>query len=98
MSFPKQNEIELPLLKTVHELGGKAEPKELYPRLAKIFTQLTQEDLTARLPSSSSTFRWRNSKLGRRRYFAVFSLFFFAVARRSAFLRRTARFLTLSLP
>jgi len=38
------------------------------------------------------------SKLGRPRYFAVFFLFFFAVARRSAFLRRTARFLTLSLP
>jgi hypothetical protein len=38
------------------------------------------------------------SKLGRRRYFAVFFLLFFAVARRSAFLRRTARFLTLSLP
>jgi hypothetical protein len=31
-------------------------------------------------------------------YFADFFLFFFAAARRSAFLRRTARFLTLSLP
>lgn len=60
MSFPKQNEIELPLLKTLHELGGKTEPKELYPRLAKIFTQLTEEDLKARLPSSPSTFRWHN--------------------------------------
>jgi len=29
MSFPKQSEIELPLLKTLQELGGKAEPKEL---------------------------------------------------------------------
>jgi restriction endonuclease Mrr len=60
VSFPKQNEIELPLLKALHELGGKAEPKELYPRLAKIFTQLTPEDLTARLPRSPSTFRWHN--------------------------------------
>jgi len=60
MSFPKQNEIELPLLKALHELGGKAQPKELYPRLAKIFPQLTEEDLTARLPSSPSTFRWHN--------------------------------------
>jgi restriction system protein len=60
VSFPKQSEIELPLLKVLHELGGKAEPKELYPRLAKIFTQLTEEDLAARLPSSPSTFRWRN--------------------------------------
>ena len=60
MSFPKQSEIELPLLKTLQELGGKAEPKELYPRLAAIFPQLTQEDLAARLPSSPSTFRWHN--------------------------------------
>jgi restriction system protein len=60
VSFPKQSEIELPLLKTLHELGGKAEPKELYPRLGKIFTQLTLEDLAARLPSSPSTFRWHN--------------------------------------
>lgn len=60
MSFPKQNEIELPLLKVLNEIGGKAEPKELYPRLAKIFTQLTEEDLAARLPSSPSTFRWHN--------------------------------------
>ena len=60
MSFPKQNEIELPLLKALHDLGGKAEPKELYPRLAKIFTQLTEEVLAARLPSSPSTFRWHN--------------------------------------
>ena len=52
MSFPKQSEIELPLLKILHELGGKAEPKELYPRLATIFPQLTQEDLTARTPSN----------------------------------------------
>jgi len=60
MSFPKQSEIELPLLKTLQELGGKAEPKELYQRLAAIFPQLTEEDLAARLPSSPSTFRWHN--------------------------------------
>jgi restriction system protein len=60
MSFPKQSEIELPLLKTLQELGGKAEPKELYPKLAEVFPQLTEEDLTARLQSSPSTFRWHN--------------------------------------
>src|SRR5438552_11506313 len=60
MSFPKKSEIELPLLKTLQDLGGKAEPKELYPKLATIFPQLTQEDLAARLPSSPSTFRWHN--------------------------------------
>lgn len=41
-------------------MGGKAEPKELYPRLAVIFSQLTQEDLTARMPSNPSIFRWHN--------------------------------------
>src|SRR5437773_4453834 len=60
MSFPKQSEIELPLLKALQELGGKAAPKKLYPRLAKVFPQLNEEDLAARLPSSPSTFRWHN--------------------------------------
>ncbi len=60
MSFPKQSEIELPLLKLLLELGGKAQPKELYPKIAGLFPQLTEEDLTARLPSSPSTFRWQN--------------------------------------
>src|SRR5438270_11851345 len=60
MSLPKQSEIELPLLKVLNQLGGKAEPKELYPRIAEMFPALTAEDLTARLPSSPSTFRWRN--------------------------------------
>src|SRR6266480_3263139 len=60
MSFPKQSEVELPLLKTLLELGGKAEPKELYLKLATIFPQLTQEHLTARMPSNPSIFRWHN--------------------------------------
>jgi len=60
MSFPKQSEIELPLLKVLHEFGGKSEPKKLYPKVAEMFSQLTEEDLTARLPSSPSTFRWHN--------------------------------------
>ena len=60
MSFPKQSEVELPLLKTLLELGGKAEPRELYSRLATIFPQLTQEDLTARMPSNPSILRWHN--------------------------------------
>ena len=60
MSFPKQSEIELPLLKILPELGEKAEPKELYPTLATIFPQLTQEGLTPRMPSNPSIFRWHN--------------------------------------
>jgi restriction system protein len=60
MSFPKQSEVELPLLKILLEFGGKAEPKALYSRLATMFPQVTQEDLTARMPSNPSIFRWHN--------------------------------------
>lgn len=60
MSFPKQSEIELPLLKLLHQLGGKAEPKELYPKLQESFPGITEDDVAARLPSSPSTFRWHN--------------------------------------
>ncbi len=60
MSFPKQSEVELPLLKVLLELGGKAAPKEIYPRITSMFPQLTDEDKAARLPSSPSTFRWHN--------------------------------------
>ena len=60
MSFPKQSEVELPLLKALLELGGKSEPKELYAKLATLFPQLTQEDLSARMPSNPSIFRWHN--------------------------------------
>ncbi len=60
MSFPKQSEVELPLLKVLHELGGKAEPKEVYPKLIPMFPQVTPEDLAERTPSSPSIFRWHN--------------------------------------
>jgi restriction system protein len=60
MSFPKQSEVELPLLKTLLGVGGKSEPKELYAKLATQFPQLTQEDLAARMPSNPSIFRWHN--------------------------------------
>jgi restriction system protein len=60
MSYPKQSEIELPLLKTLLDLGGKAAPKELYPRLTTVFPQLTPEELVARTPSNPSIFRWHN--------------------------------------
>ncbi len=61
MSFPKQHEIEVPLLKAIEELGGAAKPKVVYPVVTKSFShQLTEEDLAARLPSSPSTFKWHN--------------------------------------
>ena len=60
MAFPKQFEIEIPLLETIQELGGTGKPKEIYPRVSKLFPQLTEEDLIAKLPSSPSTFKWHN--------------------------------------
>jgi restriction system protein len=60
MAFPKQFEIEIPLLQTIQELGGSGKPKEIYPRVSQLFPQLTEEDLAAKLPSSPSTFKWHN--------------------------------------
>ena len=61
MSFPKQIDIEVPLLRAINELGGAAKPKDVYPVITKAFAQqLTEEDLAARLPSSPSTFKWHN--------------------------------------
>ena len=61
MSFPKQTEIEIPLLRALDELGCAAKPKDVYPVVAKAFAhQLTQEDLAARLPSGPSNFKWHN--------------------------------------
>jgi restriction system protein len=60
MSYPKQYEIEIPLLQTIHELGGAAKTADIYPRVSKHFPQLTEEDLAAKLPSSPSTFKWWN--------------------------------------
>ena len=34
--LPKQSGIELPLLKLLHEQGGSAQPKEIYPKLAEL--------------------------------------------------------------
>lgn len=61
MPFPKQHEIEIPLLRVIEQLGGAARPKDVYPLITKSFAhQLTEEELAARLPSSPSTFKWHN--------------------------------------
>lgn len=61
MAFPKQHEIEEPLLRALVELGGEGKPSVIYPLVTKQFKSLlTEEDLAARLPSSPSTFKWHN--------------------------------------
>ncbi len=60
MPFPKQAEIELPLLEALVELGGEARPRDVYPRVAKRFPDLTQEEQEERLENYPSTRKWSN--------------------------------------
>jgi hypothetical protein len=60
MAFPKQREIELPLLMVLESLGGTAKPRDVYPLVAAKFPQLTAEELTETLESSPSTRKWWN--------------------------------------
>lgn len=60
MPFPKQGDIEIPLLKVLAESGGSAKPRDLYPKVAAYFPELTPEELEQRLESSASTRKWWN--------------------------------------
>ena len=60
MPFPKQAEIEVPLLEALVELGGEARPRDIYPRVAKRFPHLTQEEQEERLENYPSTRKWSN--------------------------------------
>lgn len=60
MAFPKQSDVDLPLLETLEKMGGSAKPKVIYPIVATYFPQLTEEDLEQRLESYPSTRKWWN--------------------------------------
>jgi restriction system protein len=60
MPFPRQVEIEIPLLQALVELGGEGRPREIYPLVAKRFPQLTQEEQEERLENYPSTRKWSN--------------------------------------
>lgn len=60
MTFPRQVEIERPLLEVIAELGGKAKPREVYPLVAKRFPELTAEEQEQRLENYPSTRKWSN--------------------------------------
>ena len=60
MPFPKQAEIEVPLLEALVELGGEARPRDIYPRVAKRFPNLTEEEQEERLENYPSTRKWSN--------------------------------------
>ncbi len=56
--MPQQKELDVPLLKAVVSLGGKAKAQDVYDEVGKFFPQLTDADRTESLPSGGS--RWKN--------------------------------------
>lgn len=56
--LPKQNEVEVPLLEVLAQLGGEGRPREIYPLVTEKFPQIREEDLSGRLPSGTN--RWTN--------------------------------------
>ena len=60
MAYPKEGEIEVPLLRELHKLGGKAKPSELYPLLVSYFPELTKEDLERKTLSNPTIYKWHN--------------------------------------
>ena len=60
MPYPKQFEIEVPLLEALAELGGEARPRDVYPMVAKRFPQVTPEELEERLENYPSVRKWSN--------------------------------------
>src|SRR5262245_13461766 len=60
MAFPKQSDVEIPLLQVVAEAGGSAKPKDIYPVLATRFPALTAEEQEQRLESTPSVRKWWN--------------------------------------
>jgi restriction system protein len=60
MPIPKQADVEIPLLRALAEAGGSAKPKDLYPRVAAQFPDLTVEEQELRLESSPTTRKWTN--------------------------------------
>ena len=59
MAFPKQSDVEVPLLQVLRDSGGSV-PKEVYPKVATYFPDLTPEEQDQRLESSAATRKWWN--------------------------------------
>src|SRR5438067_526892 len=60
MAYPKQTEVELPLLRVLEQLGGEALPQHVYPKVASFFPNLTAEDQERRMESKPSAHKWWN--------------------------------------
>ena len=60
MPFPKQKDVEVPLLQSLSKLGGQAKPKDIYPVVAEFFPDLTLDEQEQRMESDPSTRKWWN--------------------------------------
>jgi len=60
MAYPKQLELEHPLLIVIAKLGGEAKPTDIYTKVAEYFSQLTEDDLKRKMESSPSTYMWHS--------------------------------------
>lgn len=60
LPFPRQAEIELPLLEVLSEGGGEGRPRDLYPLVATRFPSLTAEEQEERLENYPSIRKWSN--------------------------------------
>jgi len=57
--IPKQSLIEIPLLQVLHDMGGEGVPKEIYPLVAVMFPELTEDDMQETVWKGTSN-KWTN--------------------------------------
>ncbi len=56
--LPKQSDIEIPLLRTLAEMGGRGVPRDIYPRVRQFFPSVTDADVAETLVSGGN--KWAN--------------------------------------
>jgi len=56
--LPKQRDVEIALLKTLADLGGRAQTRDIYPRIRSFFPTLTDVDTAETLASGGN--KWTN--------------------------------------
>lgn len=57
MAFPRQSEIEIPLLRALADSGGSAKPRDVYPMVSAGFPGLTAADQEQRLEGVFASMR-----------------------------------------
>ena len=60
MAFPRQSDVEIPLLTVLAQNGGSAKPSDVYGQLAARFPDLTPAEQEQRSESSPSIRKWWN--------------------------------------